>query len=374
VKSSPSVRPPRGLATRIVLGIYLGLLTVGTLMPFRFEVPRRLREAGQRAPEWRRGTGMTFHGVGMFSLPGDRPQIAQAIAEAHAFYAYLEARTDHPAQIGRRRLLSYSVSTLHPCVMIGQDGSDLVVRLPDPQPGTDQWLVEEYRFSRVLATDEWVRLLITCDPESLRAYRNGTRIGAYAEPAFDPRSWSRRCRLAVGNETTGDRGWRGQIRRIVLGAGLPPRAISQEAGVDVDAERATAFADADTAERLPLVDVSGGEPAPPAPWRAHKSDAWGRLPKAPWSLVPFGEPPGQRWARADWLRNVLLFLPLGWLLRRRGWSWVRVLAAAFALSVLIESVQIFIPTRHCQATDVVLNACGGLAGGLFVPRKRRVRA
>jgi hypothetical protein len=365
------MRPSRGLVTGSFLGIYLALLTVGTLVPFRFEVPRWLREVGLPAPEWRQGTGMSFHGVGMFSLPGDRPEIARAIEGAHAFYAYLEARTDHPAQMGPRRLLSYSASTLNQCIMIGQDGSDLVVRLPSPQPEPDQWLAEEYRFARVLAAGEWVRVLITCDPDSLRAYRNGMRIGAYPEPALDPATWARRCRLAAGNETTGDRAWRGQLRRIVVGAGPPPAEIAQEAGVAVSADGRDASAGADTSAHPPLVDVSAAGPTPPAPWRAHRSDAWGRSPAPPWSLVPFAEPPGQRWARADWLQNVLLFLPLGWLLRRRGWSWLRVFAAAFALSLAIESVQIFIPTRHCQATDVVLNACGGLIGGLLVPRKRR---
>lgn len=70
-----------------------------------------------------------------------------------------------------------------------------------------------------------------------------------------------------------------------------------------------------------------------------------------------------------WLRNLVgnlvLLLPLGlvgpiifpWLDR-----WVRVLAAALALSLAIEVAQLWVPDRSADVDDLLLNVVGALAG------------
>ncbi len=68
----------------------------------------------------------------------------------------------------------------------------------------------------------------------------------------------------------------------------------------------------------------------------------------------------------DAILNVALFLPIGFLLRglepagtRVGW---RAVAAACALSTLLEFVQVFLPGRYPSPVDVVANTAGAWAG------------
>ena len=77
--------------------------------------------------------------------------------------------------------------------------------------------------------------------------------------------------------------------------------------------------------------------------------------------------------------NVVMFMPLGWLLARavrgRGLSPAAgvaiavVLAAAFSLC--IETIQYFIATRYSSILDVLANAMGAGAGALLAGWRRR---
>lgn len=67
----------------------------------------------------------------------------------------------------------------------------------------------------------------------------------------------------------------------------------------------------------------------------------------------------------DFLRNVLLFMPLGAGLRLGGASWSRTVVAAFALTAAVEVMQFyFVPRRDPSLRDLVANVLGGLAGWL----------
>lgn len=70
----------------------------------------------------------------------------------------------------------------------------------------------------------------------------------------------------------------------------------------------------------------------------------------------------------DRLNNILLFLPLGFglaalvaLQRWRG-RWVFVVAACSAVSLLVECVQVSLPSRAPTAIDIVTNSLGGALG------------
>jgi VanZ family protein len=78
-------------------------------------------------------------------------------------------------------------------------------------------------------------------------------------------------------------------------------------------------------------------------------------------------------SRSDWLSNILLFIPLGFLLA--GWLAVdrprRVVAVAVlaipavsaALSAAIEFAQVYFPSRTVSSRDVVAETIGGVIGG-----------
>lgn len=85
-----------------------------------------------------------------------------------------------------------------------------------------------------------------------------------------------------------------------------------------------------------------------------------------------------RWSRgvlpAGWVsdawRNVLLFVPVGLAAGATGRGWRRALAAAVAISVAAEGLQVVIPGRFTSLLDVVANGTGG-ALGVAVHRNAR---
>ena len=91
-------------------------------------------------------------------------------------------------------------------------------------------------------------------------------------------------------------------------------------------------------------------------------------------LTLFPEPPSEgseasgcfwcgHFALADAILNLLLFLPIGFLLglRHKG-SHVRTWAGLTALAVLIEVAQLFIPGRFATLSDILMNSAGAAIG------------
>jgi VanZ family protein len=80
----------------------------------------------------------------------------------------------------------------------------------------------------------------------------------------------------------------------------------------------------------------------------------------------------ERFALWDFLANVLLYVPLGWVLRRRP-LYVALLSG-FVLSTSVEFLQGWFFERHVSAFDMLANTCGCLLGALLArhPRARRL--
>lgn len=82
------------------------------------------------------------------------------------------------------------------------------------------------------------------------------------------------------------------------------------------------------------------------------------------------------WTVLDLVANVLLFVPIGFLLalgepaERRGTVW-RALAAGAVLSMAIESAQLFQAARYASPWDVLMNSAGAALGGLLPTALRR---
>ncbi|MCD6365474.1 MAG: VanZ family protein [Planctomycetes bacterium] len=77
--------------------------------------------------------------------------------------------------------------------------------------------------------------------------------------------------------------------------------------------------------------------------------------------------------RADWVRNIALYFPLGLLLAGRGslrprskrlWALACATGAALATGLIVEFTQLFSASRIPGANDVAANTLGGLAGGI----------
>src|SRR3546814_9053755 len=71
----------------------------------------------------------------------------------------------------------------------------------------------------------------------------------------------------------------------------------------------------------------------------------------------------------DTVMNTAGFVPLGlvlglWLGRRRLWRWLA-LPAVLAVSLFLETSQMFIPNRYPSINDVIMNLLGGGLGVLL---------
>jgi len=71
---------------------------------------------------------------------------------------------------------------------------------------------------------------------------------------------------------------------------------------------------------------------------------------------------------SDAVRNVLLFLPLGVLLRRAGRRPLGVAGVGAALSSFVEAMQFAVPSRHPSLLDLVCNTAGTAVGAWLAPR------
>ena len=94
-------------------------------------------------------------------------------------------------------------------------------------------------------------------------------------------------------------------------------------------------------------------------------EAWAKFLNIPQLQLGIG-------SRADWVANILLFVPLGffwtgvlWPNRRGAWA----VALSFALWVLcallsraVEFVQIFLPQRTVSQNDIIAETTGSLVG------------
>ncbi len=87
------------------------------------------------------------------------------------------------------------------------------------------------------------------------------------------------------------------------------------------------------------------------------------------TLWPLGQQAGfaddrlsARFGLADAVRNVMLFIPLGAVLARRGMGAAGILLRAALLSAAIELAQVEIPGRYGNLADVASNVAGALIG------------
>lgn len=78
--------------------------------------------------------------------------------------------------------------------------------------------------------------------------------------------------------------------------------------------------------------------------------------------VPFWAVFTATMAGVDLVQNIVLFLPMGWIARRAGWSLRRTLLAGAVVSVIIEVGQVWVAGRTSTAMDIVCNTAGAVLG------------
>jgi len=126
-------------------------------------------------------------------------------------------RSDKKTQQGPARIVTFSQDENLRNFTLGQDGSDLVLRLRINKraPNGISSLFPQDPLTQ-LAIGETVHLAISCRAGALTCWKNGTEV--YADenvPALDFSSW-REMHLVIGDEWNGGRPWRGMIARLAI--------------------------------------------------------------------------------------------------------------------------------------------------------------
>lgn len=270
--------------------------------------------------------GLHFTAPGIALLPEPPSWLPEAI-EASSLNVELTVRPAHTKQYGPARIFTISKDILKRNLTIGQEGSDLILRVRSPATNLNG--VPPYQVKNVFSTPGTRHISLRIGQGSLRVRINGKEVLYAALPQGVFSKWSPNYKLAFGNELTFDRPWLGDIYQATIG--LHNKTI-----------------DYTVPGALSIPDLYKFE-----------------LTKY-FSLNPF---PADNFARlksyVDWLINFIGFFALGLLIiyvREQSSPVLVAILLCAALSLSIEIGQLFFVERSPSSSDFILNTMGGAFG------------
>lgn len=220
-----------------------------------------------------------------------------------------------PNQNGPARILTISPNPHRRDLMLGQEGSDLVLRLRTPGTSSNGTIDGKpvALVANVFKEPGWVRVGVLIKPGELQIAVNDEIRVREVLSQTPLQDWNASFPMALGNELSGNRPWLGSIGRVIVRTG-------------------------DT-----TVDYT-------IPSALHRPATYWSVSNYP-KLAPF-----QDSSRADLVVNAFLYLPLGvpfglcW--RASGWRSAMSAALLIAgLSGTLEVVQLFISIRNPPIDD-----------------------
>jgi VanZ family protein len=290
--------------------------------------------------------------------------------------------TEEMAQRGPAKIISYSSVAGLRSFALGQEGKDLIVRLRTTR-NDPNGVNSEARVPDVFISGELMHLIATYDHGDERLYANGEMISETTWPGGEFWNWNPAYRLVLGNESTGNRPWKGRLFLVAIyNRGLSAEEITANyrAGRHFgDAAAASGPRVSDGLVALYFFEEIQGRKI---------FDRSGMQPPLDLEILSGQEMTGKSFLRPsrsnssppwremkDTLGNVILFVPFGFLLHaflsaRYGQSvktTVLTLMVGVLFSVIIESFQYFIVSRDSSLIDVTNNAIG-TALGIVVER------
>ena len=312
-RARPAVR-------RMTLAAALAIYAVLSLEPFDWQLPRRQANHAEHGPEgWR----FAASGIVLAELPEHWLENAQ---RAEAIDVSVVVRPLATVQSGPARILTISRDTHLRNLTLGQEDDDLVVRLRTEGTDLNGLRAGEpiARVEDVFRAGSWVAIDLRIRPRELAIAIDGERALVRGLPEPVLATWQPSLGLALGNETTCDRPWLGEIRAAVI---------------EVPGERVD-YARRDDVEVPATCWVIGYPPA----------------------MVPF-----RLLFPQDVVLNVLMYLPLGCLLglsvrARTGRAFAGSLLALLAVSAAFEGAQLFVASRFTSVDDIICNTIGGGLG------------
>ena len=184
-------RPLVAAGTVVVAAVYLA----GSLFPFQFDVPRRVRNTAERT-----GAEVVFPGTGIVTQP---PVVDTSLADALPSGELLVdvVVVAEPDQQGPARILSLSSGVWEQSLVLGQYDSSLEVRVR--RPGSSDLGTPPASLKDALAGGGDHRILVAIDRSSIVVTVDG--VERWRDEAVDALStFDPRHRIVLGNEHGGN--------------------------------------------------------------------------------------------------------------------------------------------------------------------------
>jgi VanZ family protein len=280
------------------------------------------------------------------------------------FTILLNLSSDFFGSNGYARILSYSLDDERLNFMIGQWEDGIVFKLRalgKPKP-------IHFETERVLKKGEKERIGIVFDGEKLLLYQNGEIKNEKKTGPLSFSNWDGSYLLVIGSEANGKFPWEGNIYSIkIFDRALLPEEIERLA-LPGSAQR-----DGD----IPLVDYSFDASGSVIKDGGQGEPANLVIPKRfkPYERAFLERPSSLKeiWRNiGDILINLFGFIPFGFLLseslNRRHWSMKSAMFLSvmlgFIISLTIEILQAYLPTRDSSMSDLIANTVGSGIGSI----------
>lgn len=348
--------PNRALLGWLALGL-AGAYLVAGWWPFEPSPANRVYWLGARP-------GLSFRGPGIAVDREPLPPAPGGAATSFTVELVLEAELGPKA--GLHAILALHETEGPARLTVCQWKSEMLIRVPDArQP-------RGFREAGTGVFEARPRVItITCGPGGTAFYADGRPVVRY--PKFVvPASALEGC-LLLGDSPEGKAAWRGRLHGLALiGRALEPAEVAARQ-VAWLARAGDTLADQAGLRALYLFDEGRGRRAQDRSPARHGLELpedyavphkiafeWHR---DPWTML-------QPAYLEDSVLNLLGFLPFGLLVclyvrgGGAGWgmSWLLAVLTGALLSLLIEGVQVWLPTRVSSATDLLLNTVGTALG------------
>ena len=364
--------PFTGLYKKALI-FYVIFLSIILLWPFNFTFFEKKNHV-----KWSEASpGLHFIGEGQVISPSFSRPFYENLINGKGFSLEVWIYSSNNIQHGPARIVSYSLNPNYRNFTLGQEGSDLIIRLRTENTnlnGTEPMLIVEDIFTHAKP----LHIVVSYNFEEHSVYVNGSIRTTSIIPGGDFKNWDPGYPLILGNEATGDRPWLGrisylaiynhpidaqgvrrnydEIKRYISGnvvmaapkEGLLVRYLFNE-------KRGGKVANSGTLVEsltLNIPDKIQTEGKPFLSFSLNQFPAWGS--------GSFNEI----------LLNVLLFIPLGFLLHAiissymdgnwRTMFFVMIVGGTITLSA--EILQYFNELRHSSLVDVIANGIGTLLG------------